>query len=212
MKKIFSVILLLVLVMLAIPNIAQAEGNLEHEYLLTPKSTEWSKYNAYELQEKLNIPREQVTSLNTNDLLELVLNYPFIGDVYAFNTVEDGLETIRKRFEPLDELLKREDISEVIYCRYLDEKDTGIIKKEIMDGNYENSLKINFLEFLLEKQEVYSRLTNSQINEIVKKAINLESELSIDSKFRQIDSVFKDAFDKEMSAKSQGVYTLMEVM
>ncbi|MDO4764406.1 MAG: hypothetical protein Q4A00_08525 [Flavobacteriaceae bacterium] len=198
---------LLVLVMLAIPSIAQAEDSLEREYLLTPKSIEWSKYNAYELQEKLNISRDKVTSLNTNDLLELVLKYPFIGDVYAFNTVEDGIETIRKRFEPLDELLQRGDISEVIYHRYLDEKDIGTIKKEIMDGNYENSLKINFLEFLLEKQEVYSQLNDSQINEIVKKAIDIESELDIDSKFRQQDSVFKDDFDKEISAKSWGVYT-----
>lgn len=199
--------LLLVLVMLAIPSIAQAEDSLEREYLLTPKSIEWSNYNAYELQEKLNISRDQVTSLNTNDLLELVLKYPFIGDVYAFNTVEDGIETIRKRFEPLDELLKRGDVSEVIYYRYLDEKDIGMIKKEIMDGNYENSLKVSFLEFLLEKREVYSQLNDSQINEIVKKAIDIESELGIDSKFRQIDSVFKDDFDKERSAKSWGVYT-----
>lgn len=207
MKKIFSVILLFVLVVLVIPNISHAEDSLEREYILTPKSIEWSKYSASELQEKLNIPKEQVTSLNTNDLLELVLKYPFIGDVYAFNTVEEGIETIRKRFEPLDELLKREDISEVVYYRYLDGEDIGKIKKEIADGDFENSLRIKFLEFLLEKQEVYSQLTSSQINEIVKKSIDMESELNINSKFRQLDSVFKDAFDNEFSVRSWGVYT-----
>ncbi len=207
MKNKYTAILWLLIVMFAIPNMAQAEDNLEHQYSLTPQSTEWRNYNAYELQEKLNIPREQVTALNTDDLLELVLDYPFIGDVYAFNTVEDGIETIRNRFEPLDELLKRDNVSEVVYDRYLNVKDTENIKQEILDENYENSLKINFLEFLLEKQEVYSQLTSTQINEITKKAIHIERELGIDSNFKQIDSVFKDVFDKEMSATSWIVYT-----
>ncbi|MGF0054714.1 hypothetical protein ACQRB4_01765 [Peptoniphilaceae bacterium SGI.097] len=204
MKKFFSAIVLSVLIMLAIPNAAQTKGSFEYEYPLTPESPEWSSYHAYELQEKLNIPREQVASLNTRDLLALVLEYPFIGDVYAFHTVEDGIETIRKRFDPLDELLKRDDVAEAVYSEYLDEKDNEKIKKEILEGNYDSSLKISFLEFLIEKHEVSSQFTDLQIEKIVKKAIDMESDPGIDSIFRQSDSVLKDVYDQEKSARSWG--------
>lgn len=207
MKNKLRIVLILLLVLITIPNVANAKDNLDLGFSITPDSTEWSNYNAYELQEKLNIPREQVDTLNTGELLELVLNYPFIGDVYAFNTVDDGLETIRQRFEPLDELLKREDISEVVYLKYLDNRYTDIAKKELVNEEYETSLKINILEILLEKDEVYAQLTDSQINQIVKKAVDIENEINIESEFAQEGSEFKDNFDKEALARSAGVYT-----
>ncbi|MDY4196728.1 MAG: hypothetical protein SOX70_05735 [Peptoniphilaceae bacterium] len=74
--KIFLAILLSVLLILAIPNIAQVKGSFEYEYPLTSESPEWSSYHAYELQGKLNILREQVASFNTRDLLALVLEHP----------------------------------------------------------------------------------------------------------------------------------------
>ncbi|MDY6146412.1 MAG: hypothetical protein SPH80_02505 [Peptoniphilaceae bacterium] len=71
--------------------------------------------------------------------------------MYAFNPVEDDIETIRKRFDPLDAFLKRDDVAEAVDSEYSGEKDNEKIKKEIMDCNYDSSLKLSFLEFLNRK-------------------------------------------------------------
>lgn len=46
------------------------------------------------------------------------LNYPLLGDMYAYNTIETGFAALRKQCNALDELLTREDIGEVLLNRY----------------------------------------------------------------------------------------------
>ncbi|MDY4196727.1 MAG: hypothetical protein SOX70_05730 [Peptoniphilaceae bacterium] len=122
--------------------------------------------------------------------------------MYAFNPVEDDIETIRKRFDPLDAFLKRDDVAEAVDSEYSGEKDNEKIKKEILEGNYDSSLKISFLEFLIEKHEVSSQFTDLQIEETVKKSIDRERDPGIDCTFRHSDSVLKDVYDQGKPAKS----------
>ncbi|UEA31928.1 hypothetical protein [Granulicatella elegans] len=206
MKKNFKLIVLMLLGIIISPSIVSAKCNNEFEYFITPKSEEWKKYSAYELQDKLNIPKENVDKLNTKDLLDLVLDYPFIGDVYAFNTVEDGINEIRKRFNPLDVLLNREDIAKVLYNRYIN-LENPVISKNIKCEESDDCLKINFIEFLLEKNEVFIKLNEEQIREISKKAVKMSLESEIESEFEKKDSVFSECYTDELKKSSSGVYT-----
>lgn len=56
--------------------------------------------------------------MTTDMLVSAYLNYPLLGDMYAYNTIETGFAALRKQCNALDELLTREDVGEVLLNRY----------------------------------------------------------------------------------------------
>ena len=50
----------------------------------------------------------------TDALLQTVLDYPFLSDIYAFNTMKMGYEAVRKHCNSLREFETRPDHMEVL--------------------------------------------------------------------------------------------------
>lgn len=61
------------------------------------------------LKSPYQLPAATIANLTTTELAEVVLAYPYLSDVYAYNSLQEGLEAIRKTYLPLDLLLKRAD-------------------------------------------------------------------------------------------------------
>lgn len=64
--------------------------------------------NSCKVDEKL------LESMTTPALLETVINYPLLANMYAFSTLEEGVRSVSKYFSGLPLLLSRKDAAEHI--------------------------------------------------------------------------------------------------
>ncbi len=86
-----------------------------YRYPVLPGSDEWKALDSH--ADKVSacaIPDEILERMSTEALLDSVLNYPLLGDIYLWDTVPQGLEAVSSGFNGLQELMEREDISRVL--------------------------------------------------------------------------------------------------
>ena len=81
-----------------------------YEYPIQPNTAEWSNFKSTaEKVEASQIPAAILNKLTTSALVETVLNSPLMASMYAFNTRQQGFNTVYGAFNGLQELAKRDD-------------------------------------------------------------------------------------------------------
>ena len=91
-----------------------------YEYPVVPGTPEWLSYATVIGRRKAcQVPDEILEHMTTDALLQTVLDYPFLSDMYAFNTIEMGYEAVRKHCNSLREFENRPDRLETLsrYCQ-----------------------------------------------------------------------------------------------
>lgn len=124
-KKLLSVVLGVSVLICSSVQVAKADtvdrqSGLGYEYPLTPADREWGEFSSH--QEMLNhcqIPEECLKGMTTEQLFDTVLEYPLLIDILFYDDVTAGISEVAKQFNGLDELLKREDIQEVLKDKYM---------------------------------------------------------------------------------------------
>lgn len=90
-----------------------------YQYKITSDCAEWKTLNSHdEMVAACQIADDEIQEMTTDMLVSAYLNYPLLGDMYAYNTIETGFAALRKQCNALDELLTREDVGEVLLNRY----------------------------------------------------------------------------------------------
>ena len=128
MKKVLSIVLTLTMVF-AMCTVAFAaendqstpagEGNYTVDtpfvYPVQPGSDVWAALDSLDAKiAACAVDTDLLESMTTEALLETVLNYPLLINIYAFTTVEEGLASVSRYFEGIDILLSREDAADSI--------------------------------------------------------------------------------------------------
>ncbi|MFB9277112.1 hypothetical protein ACFQMJ_34220 [Cohnella cellulosilytica] len=81
-----------------------------YEYPVQPITAGWSISNSTAAKVKASqIPAAILNKLTTSALVETVLHSPLMVNMYAFNTRQQGYNTVYGAFNGLQELAKRED-------------------------------------------------------------------------------------------------------
>ena len=84
--------------------------NAPYEYPIKPGTEEWKLItNRIERAEKCQIPEDILSRMTTEALAKTVLEYPFMVDMYAWNTTSVGYQVIKSEFNGLQELEMRPD-------------------------------------------------------------------------------------------------------
>lgn len=97
--------------------ISANEGFYNFDITYTDK--EWRDIETYsEMVKRVNVDEKTVKNLSTENLVELLCNYPLGGNLYAFDDIYEGFNSIRKNFSVVDELLSRDDLGGVVYNKY----------------------------------------------------------------------------------------------
>lgn len=74
-----------------------------------PTIEELNKLNSMEEKYKAaDIDKETLNKLSNLELINAVADYPYLFDIYAFDTFDGGYQQVRSRFSGLDELKKRD--------------------------------------------------------------------------------------------------------
>ena len=115
-----SIICLFMLVMGATDNPEpQYTIDTPYEYPILPGTQEWIDLgDVFARRKACQIPEEILRNMTTDALLQTVLDYPFLHNIYVFNTLEQGYEEIKRQFNGLQELETRPDFLDTLsqYC------------------------------------------------------------------------------------------------
>lgn len=86
-----------------------------YEYPVLPGSEEWKEFDNH--VDKMNacmIPEEILCHMTTEALLETVLAYPLLGNMFIWDTTQEGYEFVLRNFNGLQELMERDDLAVVL--------------------------------------------------------------------------------------------------
>lgn len=183
MKKIIS--LLLVFAFLTVSFIGAPPVNAKNtdlssdslfEYAITPDSSQWKNYESAELKFMLNIPMEEAESMDTDTLLKVVLDYPFLGDIYAFENPSSAIDTIAEQFNGLAVLLKRDDLKNKLLDNYIAASDK-IMNDNIVMCN-EDRYKQKYRESLLSCPAAFNKLSKSEKDAVISKSLKVSEKIN----------------------------------
>lgn len=135
---------------------------------VTPNSEEWNKLGtAEEMREATQIPEALLKEVSTRELITMIENYPLLCDMYAYGSLQEGYEHVKRQFNGIEELLSRPDCYTELIAVYHDfviPKAQKIDYDDILaQSNYAD--KINALvqdeqscDWVLEDSKVHSSL------------------------------------------------------
>lgn len=132
------------------------------EYVITPISPEWKNFKSVDLKNMLNISVEEAQQMDTATLLDFVLKYPFLGDIYAFNNPLKAIDFIAEQFNGLDVLLKREDLKEELIKSYINSSDKIITQKDSKEIDTEERYMQKYRESFLSYPTIYNKLSKTE--------------------------------------------------
>src|SRR4051812_33737550 len=83
------------------------------KFPITPGMPEWRQLNSHaEMVAKSQVPEHKLRAMSTDGLINTVLSYPLLGDMLAFNSIQEGFDTVARNFNGLHALLERPDAGE----------------------------------------------------------------------------------------------------
>lgn len=118
-KQVINVFLVLVLLLSFNVNVFAEESLASGVYKVTQDDEkEWASFTSkQQMVEATRIPQEVLKKMSTESVIDAVLNYPLIINIYLFNSYEAGLETLAQDSDAYRELLKREDAGDLLLSR-----------------------------------------------------------------------------------------------
>ena len=84
------------------------------DYPIQPGSEEWLAMDVAEAMAMLDVPADIVDAMTTQALLETVINYPMISNIYMYGDMHFGISATKNAFYALDALLEREDAKNIL--------------------------------------------------------------------------------------------------
>ena len=150
-----------------------------YDYPIKPGTDEWKALGSHEQMLKAcQIPEKLLHRMSTTGLVETVLNYPLLGDWLAYNTFEIGIESVRKQFNGLSELLSRDDAGVALIASYQTIDPGTIDMNSSIAEQAEYYFRILNIELLLSQDSVISNLSVTDLQNLISQArIIYESKL-----------------------------------
>lgn len=90
----------------------------KNSYPILPEDNDWSKLSYTEQLKACNAPDDFIGKCSTGELANLVLEYPFLIDVLAFNNAEQGIEHLKKTSNICEKFFSRVDSKNILLEKY----------------------------------------------------------------------------------------------
>ena len=118
------------------------------DYPVKPGTEEWEALQTGQaMVDVCQIPENILSCLSTENLLKVCLQYPLRLDIYAANCLDDGINSLFKRFNGVEELLERTDgVKELL--KYYDNTMMQNLSKSDM-GDPAFTYRVAYIELLL---------------------------------------------------------------
>lgn len=134
-------------------------------YYSVVSTSEWSAMDRAERVAACQFSNEEIDAMSTEELFFAVLDYPFMIDLFAFNSYREGFLHVYSEFPALAALTAREDYSDVLVSMY-----RGLPVASASNQNdeemYDNILNLSVLEILIAQPEMTACLQDATMEEI----------------------------------------------
>lgn len=122
--------------------------------------------------EMLQLPEEMIEAMDTDTLADAVLAYPFFVDIYAFDNIETGVDTLFENFNGLRALEQREGAADVLLKKYREFEVLSVSEAEAMDSSAAGNglFALSNLEVLLAQDFVTQGLDDAGRKELGEEA------------------------------------------
>lgn len=175
MKKFLSIMLsLAVILATSITVFASTESNNDetvqnskNEIYDIVGSAEWARMDRVERAEKIQLSAAELQSMSTEEIIRIVLDYPFFVDILAFNTLREGFLRVLSESMALQELISREDVSDKLLETYADTPVVQTVSPAVGTDSISDLWK---LEVLLAQPEIANKMNELQINVVFETA------------------------------------------
>jgi len=152
-------------------------GQSTYDFPVQPGTDQWRALENYAARVAVcQLPENVLYSSSTEELLEICLDYPFLGDIMLFNNVQSGIDAYRTNFNGASELMNRKDIYESLFNKYSKIRLSEI--DEISKSRFVYRIRIQAIELLLSQDEILLNLSINQQKELVKMLIEKQEEMA----------------------------------
>lgn len=143
------------------------------DFPIKPGTETWkSLKNNAEKVEACQVPIVVLTAMETQELINVCLDYPLLPDIFAFNNIKDGFKKFVSDCNGFRELIKRDDVAKELLKLYktLDPisipKEGSILEK----GNY--AFEFSFIELFFSYPLVIEKCSTKEKKEIVEELLS----------------------------------------
>lgn len=159
MKRKKGIAFLLISIMLLQPPDWINAETIEYHYPIVPGTQEWGMLNSYaEMVEVCSIPKDILNSISTKELIELVMEYPLLSELYLVGANEaDGFAVMQMNFNGLAELMERSDLIDVMMDTYKKQDVLKIADDEV----FYTIAQTELMELILTDKKVVERMDKS---------------------------------------------------
>jgi hypothetical protein len=143
-----------------------------YDFPVKPETAAWKAFTTHdEMLKACQIPESILRTMSTAGLVETVLNYPLLGEMKAYNSIQQGFDAVAVQFNGLPELLNRKDAGTELLARYRTVEPAAIKENWtlLQKGNY--AMGIADIEILLAQYTILDDLTLTQRQELLEEAI-----------------------------------------
>ena len=174
-------------------------------YPVTPENEEWEKFQTHdEMISACNVPDVLLKNLATSELVELMLNYPLLGDIILYDNPKTGFKIMSQTCNILSELLDREDgVTELLDAYSNFEIEDTSIPEYILEDITEGQLTVaDCLENNSAKQGIElegKNLIQDVFFEAALASDDVSEKLSADEKLILMDEIREKTLDKKNS-------------
>lgn len=166
------------------------------EYPIDVRSAEWNQLSYNEAAAACNMPKEYAKSLTTKELVDYAVNYPFIMDILAFDSISDGMNNLANKSAVFEELFSRSDCFDELLAEYLNMEIDYVELAESDDicaTKYDSEL---FIEAYLGLN--YDLLSEVQAEKFVEEYGNKYSNMNSECQKSTLSTFFYDAIEEKL--------------
>ena len=92
---------------------------IRYEHPFKQSDAIWNKFSsARERVLALQIPKDILKDIPTHNLLKVCLNYPYLTDMFAYNSQTEGFNALVQKYNGFKEILKRKDLVDALLDEY----------------------------------------------------------------------------------------------
>lgn len=112
MKKLKMLVLLLTAIAMAFTcsfHASAAPANASYKYPITVESDDWFDHTVLEKTEMLRIDNDKLKKMSSEELVRAVGDFPYLVDIYVYDSLDTGIEMLKKNCDAFSELMLRKD-------------------------------------------------------------------------------------------------------
>lgn len=134
-----------------------------------PESYEnWAELSIEELRELCRVPEDILKNMSDEQLIQAILDYPFVPDVFAFSTMEAGIKALEETCDAYAELLGRESGLESL-LKYIEKRVADFDENPTGEKEFYNEI----LARIILHQEKYKEILTDENKKLIEALSNM---------------------------------------